>query len=45
VQTLINGYTILPYIEVLQRNAGEMARAVSIAENQKNNKAKLIEFS
>jgi hypothetical protein len=35
----------LPYSEVLQRNAGEMAKAVSTAEKQNNSKAKLIEWS
>jgi len=45
VQTLIEKYTTLSYSEVLQRNAGEMAKAVLNAEIQNNNKAKLIECS
>jgi len=42
---LISDYVTLPYTEVLQRNAGEMAKAVIKTEEQNNNKAKLIEWS
>ena len=45
VQTLIDDYTLLPYSEVLQRNAGEMAKAVVNSEQKNNNKAKSIEGS
>lgn len=45
VQTLISDYITLPYSEVLQRNAVEMANAVSNAEKQNNSKGKLIEWS
>lgn len=45
VQTLISDYIQRPYIEVLQRNAGEMAKVVMEIEVQNNKKAKLIEFS
>ncbi len=38
-------YTSLPYSEVLQRNAGEMRKAVERAEVQNEQKAKLIELS
>jgi hypothetical protein len=45
VQTLIDDYTLLPYSEVLQRNAGEMAKAVGNSEKRNNSKARLIEWS
>jgi hypothetical protein len=45
VQTLINDYTLLSYSEVLQRNAGEMAKAVVNSEEKNNNKAKSVEWS
>ena len=45
VQTLIDDYTLLPYSEILQKNAGEMAKAVVNSEQKNNNKRKLIEGS
>jgi hypothetical protein len=45
VNTLISDYVTLPCSEVLRRNAGEMAKAVSKTEEQNNSKAKFIEWS
>jgi hypothetical protein len=45
VHTLISDYIILPYSDVLQRNAVEMAKAVTKTEEQNNNKAKFIVWS
>lgn len=45
VQTLIGKYATKEYSEVLQRNAGEMAKAVVYSEINNNNKARLIGWS
>lgn len=42
---VIKEYTKLRYDEVLQRNAGEMAKVVSDSENKNNRKAHLINYS
>ena len=45
VEVLIKKYTVLPYSEVLKRNAGEMAKVVDDTKTLNNNKAKLIDIS
>lgn len=45
VKTLIEDYTTKDYREVLQRTAGEMAKAVVQTQKQNNSKAKFIDWS
>lgn len=45
VQTLIAKYTKIKYEEVLQRNGGEMAKAVRISEKNNHEKAKFLILS
>jgi hypothetical protein len=45
VRTLIEEYTTKHYGEVLQRTAGEMAKAVVQTQKQNKSKAKFIDWS
>jgi hypothetical protein len=45
VTYLIKEYMILPYDDVLKRNAGGMVNAVTVEEKQNNRKAKFIQWS
>jgi hypothetical protein len=45
VEVLIKKYTVLPYSEVLKRNAGEMAKVVNDTKTLNHYKAKLIDIS